>query len=74
MAMPIVAASLVTEFCVGVLMKAVPNIHVFVLNIQIKMMVGFVVLAASCGVVAEFMEKIMGIMFNNLNGIVEQFV
>lgn len=74
LAMPIVAASLITEFCIGVLMKAVPTIHVFVLNIQIKMLVGFVVLAASCGVVSEFMEKIMGIIFRNLNGIVDEWV
>lgn len=74
LAMPIVAASLITEFCIGVLMKAVPTIHVFVLNIQIKMLVGFVVLAASCGVVSEFMEKIMGIIFRNLNGIVNEWV
>ena len=69
LAMPLVAASLLTEFCIGVLMKAVPTIHVFVLNIQIKMLVGFTVLAASCGVVSEYMDKIMGILFDNLNGI-----
>lgn len=74
LAMPIIAASLITEFCIGVLMKAVPNIHVFVLNIQMKMLVGFTVLAASCGVVSEFMEKIMGILFENLNGIVDGFL
>ena len=73
LAMPVIVASLVTEFCVGVLMKAVPTIHVFVLNIQIKMLVGFVVLAASCGVVGEFLEKMLGIMFDNLNGLVENF-
>ena len=72
--MPLVAASLLTEFCIGVLMKAVPTIHVFVLNIQIKMLVGFTVLAASCGVVAEFMDKIMGILFENLNGIMNGFL
>ncbi len=74
LAMPIIAASLITEFCIGVLMKAVPSIHVFVLNIQIKMLVGFVVLAASAPVVAEFMEELTGIMFNSLNGIVQGFV
>ena len=74
LAMPVIAASLITEFCIGVLMKAVPTIHVFVLNIQLKMLVGFVVLAASCGVVSEFMEKIMGILFENLNGIVDGFL
>ena len=74
LAMPIVAAELLTEFCIGVLMKAVPTIHVFVLNIQIKMLVGFTILAASCGVVGEFMDKIMGILFENLNGIVDGFL
>lgn len=74
LAMPVIAASLISEFCVGVLMKAVPTIHVFVLNIQIKMLVGFVILAASCGVVGEFMEKIMGILFDNLNGIVDKWI
>lgn len=73
LAMPVVVASLVTEFCVGVLMKAVPTIHVFVLNIQIKMLMGFIVLAASCGVVGEFMGKIIDILFENLNDLVEGF-
>ena len=74
LAMPVVAASLITEFCVGVLMKAVPTIHVFVLNIQLKLLVGYVVLAASCGVTSEFIEKLMDILFSNLNGLVTQMV
>ncbi len=74
LAMPLIIAALVTEFCVGVMMKAVPSIHVFVLNIQLKLLIGFVVLAASCGVVGDFMEKIVGLMFENLNSLVESFV
>ncbi len=73
LAMPVIAASLITEFCIGVLMKAVPTIHVFVINIQIKMLVGFVVLAASCGVVSEFMDELMGLLFENLNGLLKIF-
>lgn len=73
LAMPVIAASLITEFCIGVLMKAVPTIHVFVLNIQLKMLVGFVVLAASAPAVGEFLEMIMGVLFENLNGIVVGF-
>ncbi len=72
LAMPVVAASIVTEFCVGVMMKAVPTIHVFVINIQLKLLVGFVVLAASCSMVSEFMGEIMGLMFENLNGLLGQ--
>ena len=55
-------------------MKAVPTIHVFVLNIQLKLLVGFVVLAASCGVTSEFIERLMDILFSNLNGLVVQMV
>ena len=73
LAMPSIAASLITEFCVGVVMKAVPTIHVFVLNIQLKMLVGFVVLTASAPAVGEFMEMIMGVLWENLNGIVIGF-
>ena len=72
LAMPVLAAELVTEFCIGVLMKAVPSIHVFVLNVQIKMLVGFVVLAASCSMTAGFMQDIMDLMFTNLNGLLGQ--
>ncbi len=72
LAMPVIAAELVTEFCIGVLMKAVPSIHVFVLNVQIKMLVGFVVLAASCSMTAGFMQDIMDLLFTNLNGLLEQ--
>lgn len=72
LAMPILAAELVTEFCIGVLMKAVPSIHVFVLNVQIKMLVGFAVLAFSCPMVSGFMQDIMDLMFTNLNGLLGQ--
>ena len=72
LAMPILAAELVTEFCIGVLMKAVPTIHVFVLNVQIKMLVGFVVLAGSCTMVAGFIDDIMELLFTNLNGLLGQ--
>ena len=49
-----------------------PSIHVFVLNVQIKMLVGFVVLAASCSMTAGFMQDIMDLMFTNLNGLLGQ--
>ncbi|MGN1339058.1 MAG: flagellar biosynthetic protein FliR [Oscillospiraceae bacterium] len=74
LAMPIVAAELVTEFCIGVLMKAVPSIHVFVMNVQIKMLVGFVVLAGSCSMISGFIDDLMDLLFTNLNGLIGQMV
>ena len=67
LAMPVSVAGLGTEVCIGGRIKAVPSIHVFVLNVQIKMLVGFVVLAGCSSMVSEFMEKIMDLLFSNLN-------
>ena len=66
-AMPIIAAELITEFILGVMMKAVPSIQIFVLNIQLKIVVGMSVLLAIAKPMSDFLEYLMDIMFTNLN-------
>lgn len=66
-AMPIVAAELITEFIIGVMMKAVPTIQIFVVNIQLKIVIGMFVLIAVAGPMSEFLEYLLDIMFTNLN-------
>ena len=66
-AMPIMAAELITEFVLGVMMKAVPSIQIFVLNIQLKIVVGLTVLLAIAKPMSDFLEYLMDIMFTNLN-------
>ena len=66
-AMPIIAAELITEFILGVMMKAVPSIQIFVLNIQLKIVVGMTVLLAIAKPMSDFLEYLMDIMFANLN-------
>lgn len=66
-AMPIIAAELITEFILGVMMKAVPSIQIFVLNIQLKIVVGLTVLLAIAKPMSDFLEYLMDIMFQNLN-------
>ena len=66
-AMPIIAAELITEFILGVMMKAVPSIQIFVLNIQLKIVVGMTVLLAIAKPLSDFLEYLMDIMFQNLN-------
>ncbi len=43
-AFPLIAMELVTEAAVGILMKIIPQINVFVVNFQIKLMVGLLML------------------------------
>jgi flagellar biosynthetic protein FliR len=66
MAMPIIAVELVMELCVGVMMKAVPTIHVFVVNIQLKVLMGLFMILAVAGPMADFIDKLLGIMWENL--------
>lgn len=65
-AMPIIAAELITEFIIGVMMKAVPTIQIFVVNIQLKIVVGLLVLLAVAQPMSDFLEYLMNIMFQNL--------
>lgn len=44
LAMPIIAAELILEFCMGVLMKSVPQIQIMIINIQMKVAFGFAIL------------------------------
>lgn len=66
-AMPIIAAELITEFVIGVMMKAVPTIQIFVVNIQLKIVVGLLVLLAVARPMSDYLEYLMDIMFTNLN-------
>lgn len=65
-AMPIIASELITEFIIGVMMKAVPTIQIFVINIQLKIVIGLFVLLAVAQPMADFLEYLMNIMFQNL--------
>lgn len=69
-AMPILAAELITEFIIGVMMRAVPTIQIFVLNIQLKIVVGMLVLLAVAKPMSDFLEYLLGIMFRNLENMI----
>lgn len=73
-AMPILAVELIVEFCMGVIMKAVPTIQIFVLNVHIKLIMGFVVLLAAARPMSEFVEKLFGILWENLYAAAGNFV
>ena len=73
-AMPIIAVEMITEFSVGIMMKAVPTIQVFVINIQMKMIIGLLMLVLAAPAMSEYLEKIMNVMWGNLYTALENFV
>ncbi len=69
MSLPILAAELITEIAVGLVMRAVPQIDVFVINIQLKVIIGFIVILVMVPSLAAFLERLISLMFDNINHI-----
>lgn len=57
LAMPIMAAEFILEFCMGVLMKSVPQIQIMVVNIQLKVAFGFTLLFLTAVPLSEFIDR-----------------
>lgn len=64
--LPFMAAEFVLELSMGVLMKLIPQIHIFVINIQFKMMLGLFLLLAFAGPIASFVDNYMRVMLESL--------
>lgn len=65
-AMPIVAIGILVEVGVGVLMKLIPQINIFVLNIQIKLIVGLLGMIILYYPLVDFLEKMIVTMFESI--------
>ncbi len=55
--MPILAAELVGQFGMGILMKAIPQINVFSINIELKVLIGLILLFFLISPFSEFLLK-----------------
>jgi len=66
LALPILAIEFITEMGVGLLMKAVPQINIFAVNIQLKIFIGFACIVILVGPYAKFVEKLIEIMLEKM--------
>ena len=55
LAMPILAAELLGEIGMGILMKAIPQINAFVINIELKVIIGLALLLMFLTPLNEFL-------------------
>jgi len=74
MALPVLASGLMLEICLGMMMRAVPQIHMFVVGIPLKMLVGLLVFAATLPIFAGFSSKIFDEMFVGMEKIFATFL
>ena len=69
LAMPVLAAELLIEIAIGIMMKAIPQINVFIVNIQAKVMVGFILLIVMFTPMSEFITNSITLMFDYIGEI-----
>ena len=55
MALPILAAELLGELGMGILMKAIPQINAFVINMELKVIIGLILLYLFLTPLSEFL-------------------
>ncbi len=69
-AFPIIAMELVTEVAVGILMRMIPQINVFVVNFQIKLIVGLLMLLFLFSPFSDKLNLIIARLFTSLDYLV----
>ncbi len=67
MCMPVLAAELIGQLGMGVLMKVIPQINVFSINIELKVLVGLSLLLLLLHPFSEFLLETEQTMLNNLH-------
>jgi len=73
MAMPVIAFELLLEAGVGIIMKAIPQINIFVINIQLKVLVGLFILMVMFVPFSYFIENLITLMFDAIKSVVMLF-
>ena|GEM_PF-19605 len=62
-ALPILASGLMLEICFGMLMRTVPQIHMFVVGIPLKMLVGIIIFLTTIPVFTNFSIRVFDELF-----------
>lgn len=70
LALPIIAIEVVSEIGIGVMMRSVPQINVFVVGLQIKLLLGLVLLLLVFPSIFDFFDSLTDAMFISIkNGL-----
>lgn len=66
LALPVIVTQIIVEVAVGILMRVVPNINVFVVNLQVKLAVGVIVILSIIPVLVKYLERLNMLMLCNI--------
>lgn len=66
LSMPIMAVEIILEAGIGILMKAIPQIQVFSVNVQLKIIVGLLLIIMLAPTFSTFIENMVILMFDTV--------
>ena len=73
LALPIMIVEIIIEVAVGILMRVVPNINVFVINLQLKLGIGVIVLITIIPVLTKYLSKLNYLMLERVEEVLLYF-
>jgi flagellar biosynthetic protein FliR len=74
MALPIIASGLTLEIAFGMMMRAVPQIHMFIVGIPLKMLVGIIIFIVTLPVYVGFSERVFSELFLGIEKMFAGFI
>jgi len=74
MALPIIASGLTIEMGFGMLMRAVPQIHMFIVGIPLKMLVGLTLFSVTLPVFGRFSSRVFDELFLGIEKVFAGFI
>lgn len=66
---PIVVMEIIVTFAVGMVMRVVPQINIFILNIQLKIIIGIVALLILVPSLSAFCDNLLTLCFENIQSV-----
>lgn len=72
-AMPIIASALILEIALGVLIRTVPQLNMFVVGVPVKMLIGLITLMFMAPVFVNFSSRIFSEMFAGIEKMFRAF-
>jgi flagellar biosynthetic protein FliR len=66
LAAPLIVAEFILQFSMGVLMKFIPQITIFVVNFQLRIILGLLMLYVFAPYIGAFIDNYIGALFDNL--------
>lgn len=74
LALPVIVTEIIVEVAVGILMRVVPNINVFVINLQLKLGIGLIVILTIIPILVKYLTKLNMIMLEDVGQVLKYFM